>query len=89
MITKEILDWVEKKVWLDDKQRKCLSLGNSRLDFKKTYFFNGFGEKTVLLSWQNGESLIKCQGKIEDKGDYYSLHTEGWSFIEHIEKVKP
>ncbi len=72
-----------KKTYERDGQR-YISLRNSRLDFSKEYLFYGFTDKTVKLGYENGQDIIKVQGKIEKRDDYYALYAEGWSFIEHI-----
>jgi hypothetical protein len=88
-ITEDIKKLILAKCFRDSEDgRLKISLGNCRLDFSKTYFFNGFTKSTVKLSEMNGRDEIKYWGKVEDRGEYYALYTEGWSYIEHIEKEK-
>ena len=85
-ITEHIKQAILKMAYEDKTGRMCINLGNCRLDFSKTYYLNGFTDKTVKLSWVNGDKEIKAQGRIEDREEYYSFYTEGWSYIEHIQK---
>lgn len=93
-ITKEIKEKIETMLYNKDKHDhnyrssdcQYIRLGNSRLDFSKEYIFLGFTKKTVKLAWVNGRDLVLCQGKVENRESYYALFTEGWSFIEHLNK---
>lgn len=88
-ITKEIKKAILAICFEDSENgRLKISLGNWRLDFSKTYYFNGFTKKTVKLIEMNGRDEIHHQGKVEDRGDYYALYTEGWNYIEHLKKGK-
>ena len=85
-ITNEIKQKIQALVFKDREGRDCIALGNCRLDFKQTYLFFGFTKKTVKLAWINGRDNINVQGKVEDRGNYYALYTDGWSYIEHLPK---
>ncbi len=87
-ITDEIKELVMKKVYRDENGRKCITVGSCRLDFSNKYFFNGFTNKTLKLSWQNGDEEVKCQGKIYKRNGEYKLVTDGWNFIEKLNKVE-
>ena len=82
-ITKEIQAKIEDMVYMNNG-RRCIKLGNCRLDFSKEYILLGFTKKTVKLGWINGTDLIVCQGRVADRGDHLAFFTEGWSFIEHL-----
>ncbi len=87
IINKELVKAILDRCWKDEKTgRNKISLGNCRLDFSKTYFLNGFTERSVKLSWENGDKEINILGRIERRHDYYALYTEGWDFIEHINR---
>lgn len=86
-ITESLAKAILAKCWKDEATgRLKIALGNCRLNFSKDYFFNGFTKKAVKLSWPSVNGEINIQGRIEDRGDYYALHCEGWQFIEHFEK---
>jgi hypothetical protein len=87
----ELNNYIKKKIREmtyknEDNGRLMISLGSSRLDFSKPYYFNGFTKKGVKLSWVNGDTEIKVIGKVEKNIEYndYAFYTEGWSFIEHF-----
>ena len=83
-ITQHIKDEISKLSYCEDGVW-YIEIGNSRLDFSKKYRLLGFTKKTVKLGWMNGrDNLIKVNGHVEQRNDYYALYTEGWSFIEHL-----
>jgi len=84
-ITEEIKNKILSFSYLDtETNRRLIDIGNHRLDFKKTYFLNGFTKKGIKLTWLNGRAEIKVIGKVEDREDYLALYTEGWQYIEHL-----
>ena len=84
IITEALKKAILAKCYKAENGRLKIDIGNSRLDFSQHYYFNGFTNKTVKLSWVNGDYEINVQGKIEKRNDYYSLYTEGWQYIEHL-----
>lgn len=84
--TKELLESLKQFMWVDEQGKTKISLGNSRLDFKKDYFLDKFTDKGVRLYWINGDHRVYCMGKVEFNEQYkeYAFYTEGWSYIEHL-----
>lgn len=86
LITEEMKQAIKKNFWVDEKYRTKVSLGNSRLDFKKDYFFEKFTKKGVRLYWVNGDHRVYVMGKVESNKEHndFAFYTEGWSYIEHF-----
>ena len=86
VITEEMKKALIPFFWIDQDGAKRVSLGNSRLDFKKDYYFEKYTLRAVRLYWVNGDHRVYVMGKIEANAEYdeFAFYTEGWSYIEHF-----
>ena len=84
-ITQEIQDEIKKLFWIDEG-KTMISMGNSRLDFKKDYYFVKFTRMGVRLYWLNGTERVYVVAKVELSDSYkdYALYTESWHYIERL-----
>ena len=89
-ITKEIKEALKEFFWVDSEGKTKVSLGNCRLDFEKSYYFDRFTKKGVKMHWINGIAKIPVIGCVEQSREHgdFAFYTEGWGYIEHFELNK-
>ena len=85
-ITKEIKEALKQFFWTDDEGKTKVNLGNCRLDFEKSYYFDKFTKKGVKMHWINGTNKVPVIGCVEQSREYgdFAFYTESWSYIEHF-----